>query len=888
MNGKALQKEAVKLADSGPVDHVVLTAAVTRLGMAKLTVLRLAELGAIECADIDGVRRFTVPHDGSRQRILDDYVVRNPAFRGDDDLDRYRTIFKALDKVQHRIETMEAGREFLNSEGIAVSGYELAGAIGGRDQIVRFLKEDRQRRKGFQTVGEITGGAGVAATETMDQVIRRMALGNHVAKGTAADPRLKNAFEPLTAEQCRGLLALTNESLFRVVALYLMIRLADDIAPQTVTRIIGFAHRMNAMLSGVHISSPAQMTKRLNEYVVEKSVLPDDSDHTRAGIVYMLYSIWEVVNDWLDLIQHKGSRAFFETMSFSLPRRGSRIIRALSDMERERKHATRTTRKLRSDRLVAGFDITRHLVEVRSNQVRRMHEAYRTACSVLDAMDDNELAAALPYEFWYEEHVPATSEKLAADQVVILRITTRAQLVRDLLAQPGPVDHELRKSDVGGIRYSPEDEREYLLELVDTRAIRPDGPVNKIWLEEIARSCVYFNPAILAPGHASSRRDMLRQLELSAAAAEHGLNLVGFGPRLVHTLLYRAFAELRRLFIPIENAFITTAFGRIPIRVSTINGARPSEIMQMVHDPDSWGTIVSPETRLEIDFFKAVPKGKRKKHVFFIDKETMSAVADLVDHISERFYSNGDLTEIPPCGWLAGKQTESGTLPADRYIFRFNGNMLDHPHFVTCQRILLQGETAYLPHDERHAFATVARQEGMDVDVLQTLMNHELKSDTRYYSTPTRTEVEETIGSFIVKRHDAAVLLETAEQTLDEEQTKDLAKIGGLQKMPGGRCYQAAPCHHNMTACVGCARNGSDPLFREEILRVERRAKEALREAEEAGFMQFAAQERQRLEDAQAMLREMDLVELARADAKTIPTIQLGLRPHTEKELADG
>ena len=144
--------------------------------------------------------------------------------------------------------------------------------------------------------------------------------------------------------------------------------------------------------------------------------------------------------------------------------------------------------------------------------MRRMHQSFRDVCKVLRKMPAEKRRKALPYSFQYSETVPALGDEPAAEQRVLLRVTTRAELLREL-AEDG-VEASISSRAPGGTAAVPGDEDEFLLEYVDTVPTRAGAPVRPLWLVEVVRSCFNLNPAYLPPADLRRRRSMLSQLRL--------------------------------------------------------------------------------------------------------------------------------------------------------------------------------------------------------------------------------------------------------------------------------------------------------------------------------------------------------------------------------------
>lgn len=812
----------------------------------------------------------------TRQSLLDRYVADRGIPRDPEAFEAYRSVLRGLDRnVAHRHEVIVAAREFLLSEGITPNAHELAGLIGGFGQLVEWVKAFKLASGQFVELRTFTGGASVEPTATFDDVLARLDLGKHVPEGTLGDPRLRDPiFEP-TGHQCRNLLQLENEQLFRAVAMYLMVKMVDDVLPATVDRILQIAFRLDLVLRGVDLSDVRQVTERLDEYVGDKSILTEDSDGIRATTVYLLYSMYETIGDWCDLLPAR-DRPFFRTFEVALPRRSSKFIKLLSTMDRNRLSARLSHRKGRSDRLVAGFDLSRFLVDVRFNMVRRMHEAFRSVRRELAAMTREKRDARLPYDFWYREHVPACLDEPAVDQLVRLRVTTRQQVISSLAtdAEGRVVDHDMAQRSRGGRQYDEATEDDYLLEYVDTIGLDGADP-RPLWMVDRVRTCFFMNPSYMDAADGSRRRDAMREMHMGTSHSQRAGLFIGWGGRDGNSVPYRAMSRQGRTFLPIENIYMATAIGRISVRITTTNGARPSELMQLQVDDERWGEVYDEVNRVDVTYFEAVPKMKDEWFVFFIDEDTRQAIEDLIDFLSERYYGGGNLPVIPPAACLYSKRLHGEKLPPARYILNWDGTALDHVEFSICQRLVMHGFGDFLPYDTRHAFATMARIENMPADVLQKILHHERESQTAMYSDPTAQEKAQHFTVFAGRRHAVADVIARG-QGLDGNDAALFDRIGGLGRTPCGHCMNPHPCG-DRTACVGCAYNRSDPAYRSEALRELGHAERRLRDAEEEGFTKFAEQARSDVEDVQAILREMNLIELSRADAGSKPEVVAGV-----------
>lgn len=848
-----------------------------RLRMGKATVRWLVQdLKIIDVAeDEEGISRVVCPPGLDRQWLLDRYVTDYGVPSSPEAFEAYRSVFTGLDKgIEHRDEVIISARNFLLAEGLRPNAHELAGLIAGYTQLRAWVNDFKHANGHFVEARVLTGSVYVEPTQTFEDVLRRLDLGAHVPEGTLGDPTMRDPLYEPNGYQCRNLLLIENEQLFRAVALHLLIKMVDDVLPATVDRILQVSFRLDQVLRGVDISDIRELTQRLEEYVVDKTILPEDSDGIRASSVHLLYSIYETVGDWCDLLPRK-QREFFRTFEIALPRRSTRFIRILAGMDYRRYGERISKRKDRSDRLVAGFDLSRFLVDVRFNQVRRMHEAYAKVRDKLAAMTQEERDHAMPYDFWYTEHVPACLDEPAVDQLVRLRVTTRQRVIGDLgRDRDGSIlDHAFANQMRGGRNYDETTEDDYLLEYLETIGLDGAEP-RPLWLVERVRTCFFMNPRYLTAADGSRRRAAMRDMHMGTSHTERAKSFIGWIGRGGNSVIYKAMSRQDRTFLPIENLYMATAMGRIPVRITTTNGARPSEIMQMQVDEERWGEIFDEANRVDVTYFEAVPKKKDDWFVFFIDEDTRQAIEDLIDFLSERYYGGGNLPVITPAYCLSSKRLHGEPLPPARYIMSCNGTSIDNSEFAICQRLLMHGFGDFLPYDTRHAFATVARAENMPADVLRKIMHHERDVDTALYSDPTAQEKASFFSLFSAKRHLVAEIIARSEG-LSGADAEIFERIGGIGRTPGGHCMNAQPCG-DMTACVGCGFNRSDPKLRGEAERELAHAERRLEEALDAGFVKFAEQARSEVEDAKAMLREMDLIELSRADNSSHPDVRAG------------
>ncbi len=846
-----------------------------RLKMAADNVGRVVALrGLAACRDAGtgmvGVR--WIPGRG-RPAMMIDWAEANGPLTDDEGFAEYQELLSLLGCGRHVEGVPRQAYDFLRAQGAAVNDVELSGLIGLQTHCQAFLRSVAEEEGRFVPLRSVNGGAGVPATETVGDVLARLGL-KFRAEGTAADPRLRGDRQTLDSFQCRALLAIENESLFRAVALFVFIKLFDDVHPQVITETLIGARRLDFIMAGGHVGKFADVTGALDRYLVEKSVLADDTDSRRVDVVYLLYAIYETIADWADLVADAKARAYFQTFQVALPRRSHKYIRMLQTMDRANARTALVSRKGRSDRLVAGYDLTRFAVEVRHAQMRRMFAAYGQACERVRAMDPVKRAASLPYEFHYTETVPAVGDEPEVSQIVLLRIEPRADVVGALGADPRMPDPWVRHRAVGGKDFDPATHDDLMLEYVDTIPVVHGGTVRPLWMVEVVRSCFFLPPSALSAPDRRLRRAMMRGLRLGPAAALISRQFLGFGPTHLNADAYRALRHLGRLFLPIQGMMMASLVARVFIRVMTTNGARPSEVMMMQADPDRWGEIFDLENRVQVTYFEAVPKGREDWAVFFVDPDTLAAIDELVGFVSWRWYGGAPPPVVAPAKNLHRKRLDGKPLPEGPYILSWNGSALDSSEYAISMRIMLHGLGDWLPYDLRHAFATTARAERMPKDVLMKVMHHEREAMTDHYSDPTAQAKASFFTRFSLNRVLAASLIERGEDTLSDDEYRALRAIGALTKTPGGQCMNSNPCDDD-TACLGCAFNRNDPEHRPEILDMEAHARLALERAEAGGFGRYVEQERRNLADIAAQLREMDLVEMARGEV-TVPEIVAG------------
>lgn len=843
-----------------------------RLSVGDSTLRLMVQAGVFEIArDGDGRVGIVSRLGDDKAKLLWTWVART-TFDSDEVVHLYSRLYRALG-VGHAPGAIAAIHAFQLGEGAIVNAYELNGAAGGGWADCKdYIQSWRQARGEFIPLRSRTGGAAVAASENMDDVLGRLAF-TKVPAGTAGDPKLRRDLHGLTNFDCRALMALRNEGLFRIVALYLLVRLAEDIHPQTIQNTIQYANRLDHVLDGVDVTDPRAMTERLSEYVLDQTILAADSPQVRAMSVYQLYTVQEAVAEWIDLLP-KAERAYFSHFQVAMPHRGSRFIKLLKELDKERDAESYGRRRMRADRLTSGFDLIRFAVDVRYNQIRRMHQAFGEAVAALEAMTLAQREAALPYEFHYREQVPALDGEPACDQHVLLRVTTRGRLLADMAEIAGDPRNAVRGRLPGGSEHVPGDDAEYLLEWVDTIPVVPTAHAKPLWLVRVVRSCFFHNPSNLGPLDARARREMLKELGLGPSAAQRATAFLGWGPRHLTADVYRAWLHLGRTILPIDNLFMACAFGRISVRITTTNGARPSEVLQLQADADRWGHLFDRTNRVDVTYFEAVPKMRDDWAVFFVDEDTRLAIDELIAFLSWRYHDGGQLPVIAPASCIRGKRLHGKPLPPARYIMAWR-EALDHSEFTICQRLVMQGLGDFEYYDLRHAFATVARAEHMPRDVLMKVMHHSTPVETDHYSDPTASEQVGFFTTFSGRRHLVADLHAASGGVLEDDEAEALGEIGALTRTPGGQCMNADVCSDN-TACPGCSLNRSDPALREEVRRMEAQVVRMLADSEAAGFQRFADQQRRTLDGIRAMLREMDLLETSRADRDEIIAVQQG------------
>lgn len=836
-----------------------------RIGSSAPDVMRLVELDAFAACrdDARGLVGILWREGTERRDLLPDWVAANAPLTDDEGFAAYQDLLSLVGSSRHVDGVPRQAYDFLRAQGAAVNADELSGLIGLERECHAFLKDVAEEEGRFVPLRSVNGGAGVVPHETVADVLARLGL-KHRAEGTAADPRLRGDRQTLDSFQCRALLAIENESLFRSVALFVFIKLFDDVHPQVIVDALILARRLDHVIADGHVGKLPDVTAALDRYLVERTVLADDSDHRRATTVYFLYSLFETIADWADMLSDAKARTYFQSFQVALPRRSHKYIRMLQGMERRSARTALVSRKGRSDRLVAGYDLTRYAVEVRHAQMRRMSEAYEKACARVRAMAPEEREAVLPYEFHYAETLPAVGDEPEVSQLVLLRIDSRASMVSAVVAEPRMPDAWVRLRAPGGSGFDPATHDDLMLEYVDTVPSVPGGAVRPLWMLDVVRSGYFHPPACLSPADRRRRRAMMRELRLGPAAAKIARLFMGFGQKHLNGDAYRALRYCGRLFLPVHSMMMVSHVARVFIRVMTTNGARPSEVMMMQADPERWGEVYDLENRVQVTYFEAVPKGRDDWAVFFVDPDTLAAIDELIGFVSWRWYDGAPTPEVAPAKNLFRKTLHGGRLPAAPYVLQWRGHALDSTEYAIAMRTMLHGLGDWLPYDLRHAFATTARVERMPKDVLMKVMHHEREAMTDHYSDPTAQEKASFFTRFTLNRELAATLLQRGEDTLSEDEYRALNAIGALTKTPGGQCMNSTPCEDD-TACMGCAFNRNDPAHRAEVVEMEEHARVALERAEAGGFGRYVEQERRNLADIAAQLREMDLVELARA-----------------------
>ncbi|HDR3887327.1 TPA: site-specific integrase [Bacillus cereus] len=590
-------------------------------------------------------------------------------------------------------------------------------------------------------------------------------------------------------------------------------------------------------------------------------IYPEHSNSQRAVFLQNYTAVTYFTKKWLVLKLNQEQQEYFQQFLLPIPMFDIRDF----TFNKQAKEQARNTRKSETDAIVPHLSQIRSEANFRWNQMKRLREAFLTACLQAEQGD-----VMLPLEFHYEE-----PERIG--ERFYFRLWDKPSFV---------VYHKetFTKSIVNSAQkctgtYSKENNH-YFVEFLKAERLEDDDVTEGLWFTEILQAGVlgmWFQNAT------EEEIKQKRKLLFSWGYGEENLtgNTGPFWSRQKGILSTSTFVSLHSskaegILFDVEPFYVATTFGLLAVDILTTTGARLNELLQLNSEKDCLQAI-KVNGDLKFSFY-AIPKGRDALEPYPISKQTFQLIKRVNLMLKEHY--NGAIPSVKYRG------DRKHLFPEPKpYFFQYNEKSFNTHSITSCLRLLLhglffetqEGETVVIKtHLLRHAFATeaVQRQE-IPIDIVAKMLHQHDLNVTRYYSEPTPSQVAEKIGELhdVIANYidlDEAILRSPEELQREWEEYK--AKVGVYNNVIGGTCVTDKVCPVKM-ACLGCVAKIPQPEKKHELLETIELSKDMEKRFASMGLTIEVNKAKQMRKLARNELKEIELIEKYREEQTYEPNI---------------
>lgn len=590
-------------------------------------------------------------------------------------------------------------------------------------------------------------------------------------------------------------------------------------------------------------------------------IYPKHSNNQRAELLRRYKGISYSSKKWLTLKLSQEQQEYFQQFLLPIPMFDSRDF----TFNKQAKEQAQNTRKSETDAIVPHLSQIRSEASFRWNQMKRLREAFLTACLQAEQGD-----VMLPLEFHYEE-----PERIG--ERFYFRLWDKPSFVvyhKETFTEPIVNSAQKRTGT-----YSKENNH-YFVEFLKAERLEDDDVAEGLWFTEILQEGVlgqwYYKSA-------TEEIEQKRKLLFSWGYGEEGTknNPAPFFSMHKGVLSQSTFVSLysdkaEGILIDIEAFYVAATFGLLVVDIFTTTGARLNELLQLNSEKDCLRAIkVNGELKFS---FYAIPKGRDRLESYPISKQTFQLIKRVNLMLKEHY--NGRIPSV----MYRGERKHLFPEPKP-YFFQYNEKALNRHSVTACLRFLLyglffetqEGEPVVIKtHLLRHAFATeaVQRQE-IPIDIVAKMLHQHDLNVTRYYSEPTPSQVAEKIGELhdVIANYidlDEAILRSPEELQREWEEHK--AKVGVYNNVIGGTCVTDKVCPVKM-ACLGCVAKIPQPEKKHELLETIELSKDMEKRFASMGLTIEVNKAKQMRKLARNELKEIELIEKYREEQTYEPNI---------------
>ncbi|BAU28533.1 phage integrase family protein [Aneurinibacillus soli] len=623
---------------------------------------------------------------------------------------------------------------------------------------------------------------------------------------------------------------------------------------------------LNARLKDIFYTYDLQIffdfdvNKHMYEYL-KGSIFPEHSYNQRAIFLKEYNSTAYSTKKWLTSKLNQEQQKYFQQFLFPMPKFDSRDF----SFGKQAREQAKNTRKSETDAVVPFLPQIRVEANFRWNQIKRLREAFLTACKQVE--NDN---VTLPLEFHYDE-----PERVG--ERFYFRLWDKPSFV--LYHQEKFTDSIVKSAKKRTGTYSDKN-KYYFVELIGAERLNDDDVAEGLWFTEILQEGVL---GLWSQNATDADLERKRQLLFSWGYGEEGTskNPVPFNSMHKGVLFQSKFISLHNnkaegIVFDVESFYVATTFGLLAVDILTTTGARISELLQIQSTKDCIRAI---KANGKVHFsFQVVPKGRDTAESYSISEQTMKLIQAVSLLLKEHY--NGAIPSVPY------RDERKHQFPEPKpYFFQYNHQSFKKDALYSCLRFLLHGlnfETqegqpvVIKTHLLRHAFATEAVQrQQIPVDIVAKILHQRDVNVTGYYSEPTPSQVAEKVGelhSVIANYVDLDVAVLRSPEELQKEWEKHKTEVGVYNNVLGGTCVTNAVCPTKMQ-CLGCMAKIPQPEKKHELLDVIELSKDMEKRFTSMGLTVEVKKAKNMRKLARNELKEMELIEKYREEQQYEPHI---------------
>ncbi|MEI2311260.1 site-specific integrase [Bacillus nitratireducens] len=588
-------------------------------------------------------------------------------------------------------------------------------------------------------------------------------------------------------------------------------------------------------------------------------IYPEHSNSQRATLLRWYKTVAHSTKKWISSKLNQEQQEYFQQFLLPMLRFDSREF----TFSKQAKEQAQITRKSETDAIVPYLPQMRAEANFRWNQIKRLREAYLTACKQAEHRD-------LPLEFHYDE--PGR-----IGERFYFRLWDKSSFV---LYHKRKFKKSIVKSAEQCTGTYSEVNNQYFVEFLKAEQLENDDVAEGLWFAEILQEGVF------GKWHQNLTEEEVQQKRKLLFLWGYGeknltVNPEPFCARHKGILFTSKFVSLHNskaegILFDVEPLYVAITFGLLAVDILTTTGARLDELLQLNSEKNSLRAIkVNGDLKF---FFYATPKGRDTPESYPISNQTFQLIKRVNLILKEHY--NGTIPSVT----YRGDRLHLFREPKP-YFFQYNTKALHRNTIISCLRFLLhglfyetqEGEPVVIKaHLLRHAFATeaVQRQE-IPIDIVAKILHQRDVNVTRYYSEPTPSQVAEKIGELhgVIANYvdfDEAILRSPEELQREWEEHK--AKIGVYNNVLGGICVTDKVCPVKM-ACLGCVAKIPQPEKKHELLETIELSKDMEKRFVSMGLTIEVNKAKQMRKLARNELKEIELIEKYQEEQKYGPHI---------------